>query len=580
MTRSRPIGVRLHLALAATALAVACVFLAGQLTQRMVEDQLNGFTREAATASAKRVAARAGSHYERAGGWVRADIERQLRAQRRLHQATVIRDTNARPVPGSPPRVPANASSATIRAGGRAVGTVFVAPEDGGLSVTTGGRRVSLETALGEHVRTPLLEAGLLAALLAAVGGIVLALRVARPLTGLTEAAERLTRGELDTKLDVGGFRETRLLAGTLDRLRTELRHQEESRRSTVADIAHELRNAMVGIVGRVEAIQDGLFADHDRALEAVKADGRRAGRLIDDIQRLTDAQSSSLLLCKEPLDLGVFVEERLASFGPRFAEQGIALERQLAPAVVQADPTRLAQMVDNLLSNALRYTDSGGLVTVRVCRNGTEAFLEVADTGIGIEPDDLDCVFDRFVRLEGARDRVAEGTGVGLAIVQELATSHGGRVEVSSVHRLGSTFRVALPAVPTTAADVALDREGGDGASPDEPAIWRVCGDIDMATADAAGAHLLEALPAHAPHVVLDLAEVGFMDSAGVHLLVSVQREVRSRGGALAIVAGEAPQVRRLLEVIARREALPVVPTRAAAFQRVQQDGAPTGRR
>src|SRR4051794_2853485 len=228
----RPIGVRLHLALAATALAVACVFLGGQLVQRTVQDQMDGVTRDAAISSARRVAARAGADYGRAGGWTRADVARQLGAQRRLHQATVILDTNRRPVAGSPPRVPADASSATIRAGGRTVGTVLVAPEAGGLSVTTDGRRVSLDTALGEHVRPPLVEAGLLAALLAALGGIVLALRVARPLTCLTEAADRLTRGELDTELNVGGFRETRLLAGTLDRLRTELRHQEDSRRS------------------------------------------------------------------------------------------------------------------------------------------------------------------------------------------------------------------------------------------------------------------------------------------------------------------------------------------------------------
>jgi len=193
-----------------------------------------------------------------------------------------------------------------------------------------------------------------------------------------------------------------------------------------------------------------------------------------------------------------------------------------------------------------------------------------VADTGVGIAPDDLERVFDRFVRLQDARERASEGTGVGLAIVQELAASHGGRVDVTSVPGMGSTFRVTLPAAPAATAAVVLEREDGAGAMPGEPAVWRLRGDIDMASAGTVRADLLRALPEDRPHVVLDLTEVGFMDSAGLHVLFAVQREVSNRDGALAIVAGDAPQVRRLLEVVAPREALPVVATRDAALRHV----------
>ena len=569
MRPRRAIGVRLHLAFAMTALAIVCVVLTGQLMHRTVDDELENFTRTAATMSAKHVAAEASANYRRARGWSYTDVAQQVQVERVLHHQIVIVDRFDRPVPGSPPQVPPGAVGAAVRVDGLRIGTAFVAHEDGGISYTHDGQRVSLESALSDHLSMPLLEAVLLAAVLAGIGGVVLALRLARPLTRLTEGAERLARGELEAGLEAGGCRETRALARTLDRLGAALRRQDESRRATAADVAHELRNAMVGIVGRIEAIQDGMVADEGRALEAVKADGRRAGRLIDDIQRLTDAQRPALLVRKEPLDLGNLVEERVAGFAPRFADAGISVEWHTNPTVVLADAGRMAQVVDNLLSNALRYTDEGGRVIVRARRAGTDAVLEVSDTGVGIAPDDLERVFDRFVRLQDARERAAEGTGVGLAIVQELAAGHGGRVDVTSIPGMGSTFRVTLPAAPAATAAV-LEREGGTAAMPGEPAVWRLRGDIDMASAGAVRADLLRALPEDRPHVVLDLTEVGFMDSAGLHVLFAVQREVNRRDGALAIVAGDAPQVRRLLEVVAPREALPVVATRDAALRHV----------
>jgi two-component system sensor histidine kinase BaeS len=566
--RTRAVGVRLHLAIATTALAVVCVVLTGQLMHRTVDDELETFTRKVAAMSAKHVAAEASANYRRAGGWSSTDVAQQVRMERVLHHDITILDRFERPVPGSPGRVPPAASAAPIRLGGDVIGTAFVAHEDGGMSFVHDGRRIKLESALSNHLETPLLEAVLLAAVLAGIGGVLLALHLARPLTRLTEGAERLARGELDSELHAGGCRETRALALTLDRLGAALRRQDESRRATAADVSHELRNAMVGIVGRIEAIQDGMVADGPRALEAVKADGRRAGRLIDDIQRLTDAQRPALLIRKEPLDLGGLVEERVGGFAPRFTDAGILLEWHISPTVVLADAGRMAQVVDNLLSNALRYTDAGGRVVVRARRSDDTAVLEVSDTGVGIAPDDLERVFDRFVRLKDARERAAEGTGVGLAIVQELAINHGGRVDVSSVPGVGSTFRVTLPAAPAATAAVVLEPGDGDEALPGEPAVWRLRGDIDTASAGAVRTDLLRALPQDRPHVVLDLTEVGFMDSAGLHVLFAVQREVHARGGVLAIVVGDVPQVRRLLDIVAPRETLPVVETRDAALR------------
>jgi two-component system sensor histidine kinase BaeS len=117
-------------------------------------------------------------------------------------------------------------------------------------------------------------------------------------------------------------------------------------------------------------------------------------------------------------------------------------------PVAVHADASRLEQIVDNLLSNALRYTDAGGAVRLRVGRRGAHALLEVSDTGIGIAPDELPRVFDRFWRSDRSRSRATGGAGIGLAVVRELVDAHGGDVEVESAPGRGTLFRVTLPAL------------------------------------------------------------------------------------------------------------------------------------
>jgi len=132
------------------------------------------------------------------------------------------------------------------------------------------------------------------------------------------------------------------------------------------------------------------------------------------------------------------------------------ALERQVRSAPVEGDPERLAQVLDNLFSNAVRYTDPGGRLTVRCGVRRGEAVLEVEDSGIGIAPEHQARVFDRFWRAPGARERTADGSGVGLAVVSELVRAHGGRVELASRPGRGSTFSVLLPLRTGAAAQVA----------------------------------------------------------------------------------------------------------------------------
>jgi signal transduction histidine kinase len=164
----------------------------------------------------------------------------------------------------------------------------------------------------------------------------------------------------------------------------------------------------------------------------------------------------------KRLVDLADVAYKSVATFAPRFADEGIAFSTTIAQTVVPGDADRLGQIIDNLLSNALRYTDAGGEVVLRVCHADGLAVLEVADTGVGIAPGDLQNVFMRFWRGERSRSRATGGTGVGLAIVHELVRAHEGSVEVDSRPGEGSTFRVSLPTL-----EVKL-RRNGRSASPD----------------------------------------------------------------------------------------------------------------
>lgn len=274
---------------------------------------------------------------------------------------------------------------------------------------------------------------------------------MARPLERLTRVAGRMEAGDIEARAaGSGGGREVTALAQTMDRLAAALRRQDELRRATAADVTHELRNALVGVVARIETLQDGVAGDERAVLERMERDARRVHHLVDDIGLLVAAQRPSLLVDTRDVDLSDVVGAAVERHEDSFRARSIALSAAVAPVSVPGDAGRLGQVLDNLLSNAARYTNPGGTVHVRLVRRGDRAAIEVADSGIGIAPEHLARVFDRFFRARAAAERVPEGSGVGLAIVSEIVAAHGGRIDVDSRPGEGSTFTVLLPAPPS----------------------------------------------------------------------------------------------------------------------------------
>jgi anti-anti-sigma factor len=398
-------------------------------------------------------------------------------------------------------------------------------------------------------VRAAGIAAGI-SGVVALVVALSLSLRVARPLRRLNDlAAHMVASAPRPPRVATDRGHEVGQLGATLERLAATLRRQDDLRRATAADVTHELRGGLGAVIGRVEAAQDGLI-DAEAGLRHIADDARRMRRIVDDMQLLVEAQQPAVLMTREPLDLDAIVRSHVSAYAGRFSAASIALEQRLEPARVDGDRERLEQVVDNLLANALRYTDPGGRVTVSLTRTEHEAVLEVADSGIGISPGHLTRVFDRFWRAPAAAARAADGSGVGLALVRDLVLAHHGRVEVASRLGSGSRFSVHLP----VAMDLAPDRRLRAPASPGHPAaappVYKLRGDIDIANATTVQRTLLRQIWTTSSDLTLDLSEVGFFGSSGLAILAAADSEIRARGGHLIIVDAP-PEVLRLLHLV-----------------------------
>jgi two-component system sensor histidine kinase BaeS len=216
-----------------------------------------------------------------------------------------------------------------------------------------------------------------------------------------------------------------------------------------VADVAHELATPLANIRGYLEAIEDGVVAADEATLRTLREETAQLNGLIDDLQELAQAEAGTLHLDREPIAPAELVERAIAAARPRAAEGAITLVGAVAPDLppVAADPQRIGQVLQNLLANALRHTPQGGRITVEARRTpaGTVA-LSVADTGIGIAPDDLPRIFERFYRADSSRARATGGSGLGLTITRRLVEAHGGRIDATSAVGKGSRFTFTLP--------------------------------------------------------------------------------------------------------------------------------------
>jgi len=271
--------------------------------------------------------------------------------------------------------------------------------------------------------------------------------RLIRPLRALTKAAHRVADGDTP-QVAVKGKDELSQLASAFNMMSAARAQMEQLRKAMVSDIAHELRTPLSNIRGWLEAAEDGV-SDRDPALIALLLkEALVLQHVVDDLQDLAAADAGNLHLNLDPLDVGSLLAQLRAAHGPRASQDGIVLS-VAAPEglLLRADALRLRQILDNLVTNALRHVPRGGLVRVTARADGPDVVIDVADTGSGISAEDLPHIFDRFWRAEKSRSRQTGGSGLGLAIVRKLAEAHGGTVTAVSTPGQGTTFTLRLPA-------------------------------------------------------------------------------------------------------------------------------------
>jgi two-component system sensor histidine kinase BaeS len=298
-----------------------------------------------------------------------------------------------------------------------------------------------------DSVTTVVVAASIVAVLASVVLAIVLARMLARPLAEIGEAARRIADGDYAARVPRDGPEELASLADSFNQMASSLERQEAMRRDFIANAAHELRTPLTNLQGYLEALRDGVITADRATYESLHEEADRLVRLSRSLDALAEGDAATGLPEPVELDLAAAVRSALDLAAPALERADLRLDLDVPSSLpARADPDRLAQVLANLLSNAVRYTPAGGVVRVHAERRPDDVLVSISNTGDGIPAEDLDHVFERFYRVEKSRDRERGGAGIGLAIVKQLVEGGGGRVGAES--RDGQTrFWFSLPA-------------------------------------------------------------------------------------------------------------------------------------
>jgi two-component system sensor histidine kinase BaeS len=403
----------LRLALVFLGVALAAVALIAVLTAIFSAADVSSLAGRQRTELAKAFAVAAGSAWEQRQGWAGADLVPVTDLAAQTGVQLQVRDAGGHPVTAT---------------GGftTAAGPVSSAPV-----VVHGEREGSVVVGL-------------------TTSGLGIARRITRPVTRLISVTRAMADGDRSARAgEIRAPGELRELAAAFDHMADTLDYQDKIRRDMVASVAHELRTPVAVLQAGHEALLDGVTEPSPDELGSLRDEVLRLARMVDDLQTMAAADAAVLQLTREQRDLADIAESAASSLARRFEAADVTLDRQLAPAPVAADQRWMHQVVTNLLGNALKFTPAGGTVTISTVtistgQEGPTAVLEVADTGVGIPPDELPRIFDRFWRGQAAAQ--TSGSGIGLAIAAELAWAHGGKLTAASQPGAGTRLTLTLP--------------------------------------------------------------------------------------------------------------------------------------
>ncbi|MCA9953579.1 MAG: HAMP domain-containing protein [Anaerolineales bacterium] len=303
-------------------------------------------------------------------------------------------------------------------------------------------------TDFSTRVNRAIFLAALGATAVSLVIGVLLARSLTKPLHEMTQATQAVAQGDLTQQVPVRSDDELGELAVSFNQMSTNLASANALRRQMTADIAHDLRTPLSLILGHAEALSDGVLPPTSETFDVIHDEARRLNRLVEDLRLLSLAEAGELSLAVRPAQPQSLLERAAVAHTPaaqqKHIELGLDIPTNLPDVLV--DPDRLAQVLDNLVGNALRYTPENGRIQLSAQEVGTAVQLRVQDSGPGMDANDLTHVFDRFYRGDKSRQRHEGGSGLGLAIAKSIVEGHNGRIWAESEPGQGATFIIELP--------------------------------------------------------------------------------------------------------------------------------------
>lgn len=322
---------------------------------------------------------------------------------------------------------------------------------------TLAGNNPSLVSDLITNFNIAVVEILTVAAVASVLAAVVMSTFVARrivdPVDRMNRASQRIADGSYGERIEVLGDDELGSLARSFNRMAETLERTEQRRLELLGNVAHELRTPLSGIKGTMEGLIDGVIPAQPETYVMVSNEVARLQRLVNDLEELSRAEAGQIRLDRRPIRLPEAVDAAVDRLRSQFDDKGVALSVQISRNLpeVMADPARLAQVLLNLLGNALQYTPTGGRVTIEARSQAQSVVTTVHDTGIGISAVDLPHIFERFYRVDKSRSRSGGGSGIGLTIAKHLVEAHGGRAWADSPGLgRGSTFSFSLPRAPS----------------------------------------------------------------------------------------------------------------------------------
>jgi signal transduction histidine kinase len=269
-----------------------------------------------------------------------------------------------------------------------------------------------------------------------------------QPLRDMAAAARRMERGDYTTRVHVTTHDEVGQLAVAFNRMSEELENLERTRRDLVANVSHELKTPIAAIRAHLENLLDGVERPDPRTLEVMLVQTERLGRLVEQLLDLSRLESGEMPLERRSVDVDDVVSRVISEISVSRHAGDLTINREIPEDLppLDADPERLHQVLFNLVDNAVRFTPPGGEVTIGAERRDGRVEVRVSDTGVGIAPEHLPRLFERFYRVDPSRSRDDGGTGIGLAIARSVVEAHGGHIRAASEPGRGSTFTFDLP--------------------------------------------------------------------------------------------------------------------------------------